>query len=197
MINLHYIAPSILMILCLFSLWSEPHYLAGAVVLISQSISFLIDGKVSLLYSEDNLYGGLGVILISAIVSFAYLGIYDRKKHKILFKMGITSLVFTILHFLYVITWMPEIRALFWYNPLIFDQAYHQYQPIQFILYLYMITLFGRSGIMGIYHGVFRFFNFIRAGQASSINHRNCGDNRRVSSDVGPQGRSGRFKENR
>lgn len=184
------------MILCLCSLWSEPHYFAGAVVLISQSFSFLIDDKVSTLYSESNLYGGFGVVVLSAIISFIYLNLYDREKHKVLFKMGLVSLVFTILHFSYVTGYIVNKNVFSGFITI-------QYQNIQFILYLYMISLFGWSGIMGIYHGVFRVFRafrvigFIGARQASSINHRMCRDNRRVSSDVGPQGRSRRFKENR
>lgn len=190
MIKFYYIAPVILMILCLFSLWSKPHYFAGAVVLISQSVSFLIDDKVSTLYSESNLYGGFGVVVLSAIVSFIYLNLYDREKHKTLFKMGLVSLVFTILHFFYVTGYIVDKNAFSGFIAI-------QYENIQFILYLYMISLFGWSGIMGIYHGVIRVFNLIGERQASSINHGMCRDNRRVSSDVGAQGRSGTFKEDR
>jgi len=186
MINFYYIAPSILLILCLFSLWSFEHKVAGVIVIVAQSISFLIDGKVSILYNEGILYGGLGVIILSASVSYAYLWFYDRDKHKILLKMGLVSLLFTVIHFFYVTGYIVDKNVFSGF-------VYHQYQNIQFILYLYMISLFGWSGIMGIYREVYKLFNFNKPRETIISSYGDCSDNSSTNGIMGKQDKI-RFK---
>lgn len=160
--DFNYIPAIALLVCALLSVGHKPYALGASVVAVIVALSLYIDNMVISQYEQGSLAGGFLVFTLSALISLIFLKLYDIEKVKLLSKLGLTFLLFSTLHLLYIMTYIPVIRSSSWYYAPVFDQMYWQYENLQFILTFYMISLFWKSGMGQLKNGVIRIFRFIR-----------------------------------
>lgn len=148
-----YIAAIILLILALFSIRLGSLSSGAIIVSFTVFLNLMLDNAVFELYNIGNLAGGFSVLLISMVTLFIFIVQYRATKEKILLKLSTVYSAFAILHLLYIGTYIAD-------KNIFLGMIYHQYENIQFILTLYMISLFWNSGAGEIRN----VFNRLRAG---------------------------------
>jgi len=135
-----YIPAIILLILALFSIKIRPRLGVATIVALTVFLNLIIDNVVVGLYGQGNLAGGFSVLLLSIITLFIFIVRYRATKEKVLLKLSTVYSAFAVLHLLYIATYIAD-------KNIFLGMIYHQYENIQFILTLYMISLFWNSGV--------------------------------------------------
>jgi len=162
----------LLTLLAVFSLSKDSYRSASIGVIFWNVIIFLMTSSIYLFLESGSLLGMFFVLSLSLIMSFIFLGLYQKESEKILLKMSTVSAAFSFTHLLCIMTFMAEMRDMWWYYSPVFDLFYWNYGEMQIVLTIYMITLFGRSGIMGLRNELYSMANVL--GYVRSVHHTNC-----------------------
>ena len=137
---------------------SNDEYRGGAIVLLSaQIVSILAIYKLIELAENSSVVGAFFAAGQNMMISFALIAFHDMTK-KFILKLVTASALFTCVHMLYIMTYIVPIRELWWYYSPIFDLFYWGYGGLQIVLTLYMISLFWKSGIIGLSNGFNKVF---------------------------------------
>lgn len=147
--ELYYI---ILVTLALFGALSisiEEYKTESLLIVLCSFVLFIMNDLVEGISSRGSLGGVFLMAIISMIMTLLFLAFYQTENKKILFKISSVFVLLSGTHILCIMTYIKPIRELSWYHPSTFDLFYWYYGEIQIVLTLYMITLFGKSGIAG------------------------------------------------
>lgn len=143
----------VLAVLAAFSFYIDTHKTASMVVMIWLSILFSMLGLVFSLSAGGSLAGLFFMLILGITVSFVFVIFYGLEKTKLLLKLATTSAAFALTNIMCIMTFIKPIRELNWYHAPTFDLFYWNYGELQIVLTLYMISLFWKSGIMGLSNG--------------------------------------------
>lgn len=108
--------------------------------------------------AAGSLFGIFFILFISMMMTLIFTVFYQAEQNKILLRLSIASSLLSATHLLFIMTYIKLIRELWWYNTPIFDFFYWNYANVQIVLTLYMISLFWKSGIMGLSNGLDKIF---------------------------------------
>lgn len=153
MAEFYYILLVTLTLLGVFSLSMGNYRTASILVILWSFISFTMNGVVEGISASGSLVGIFFVAIISMIMALMFLVFYQTEYKKILLKLSVASSVLSVTNLLCIMTYIKPIREMWWYHSPTFDLFYWNYGELQIVLTIYMITLFGKSGIMGLTNG--------------------------------------------
>lgn len=147
-----------------FSLHNNEYKTAALLILFWNIVIFTMLETIYGISASGDLLGIFFVAIIGISMTFIFLVFYQTEQSKILLKLAaITSLV-SGANLLCIMTYKP-MRDISWYYAPIFDNFYSYYAELQIVLTLYMISLFWKSGIMGLSNGLDKIFRPITAGK--------------------------------
>jgi len=143
----NYIAPSILLVFSLFSIFYEPYRWAALIITSAQSFNFLLMDKWEAAANAGLLDGVFFFATLSILVMLSMVLRHTKDKKKIYLSFARCAGLMGITHILYISSFNKTFFDIFT-NPLIL--LYNNYYVIQLLLTIYMICLFGKSGITGM-----------------------------------------------
>ncbi len=143
----NYIAPSVLLVFAFFSIFYEPYRWAALIITFAQSFNFLLMDKWQALASSGSLDGVFFFATLSILVMLSMVLRYTKDKKDIYLSFARCAGLMGITHILYISSFNPSFFDVFTV-PL--TLLYNNYYVIQLLLTIYMICLFGKSGITGM-----------------------------------------------
>jgi len=140
------------------SLHMKEYKTAAILIILWSSVIFIILDAVYSISASGSLAGVFFVFIIASLLSLILLAFYKTEKHTILLKLSTALIVSSAVNILCIMTFIATIRDTFWYYAPFFDLFYWHYGELQIVLTLYMISLFWKSGIMGLSNGLDKIF---------------------------------------
>jgi len=153
-----YIPFIVLFILVVGSLFSSENREAARFMTILLVINALmIPWQINTEASKD-LTPDFAIFFLVLSFSFLFLIFYNSNNKKIFLKLALVNVALGGVHILYIMSFIEEFNTAQWYlsSGLLF--FYFKYNILQICLTIYMIILFGQSGIKGISNGLDKLF---------------------------------------
>lgn len=147
MTEFNYIAPSILLVFAFFSIFYEPYRWAALIITSAQSFNFLLMDKWEAAQAAGSLDGVFFFATLSISVMLSMVLRYTRDKKDIYLSFARCAGLMGVTHILYISSFSSNFFDTFT-APL--TLLYNNYYVIQLLLTIYMICLFGKSGITGM-----------------------------------------------
>jgi len=162
MLEFYYIGPVVLLVVAFLSLSIDWARRASLVVIVSQGINILVMKSLVESASNSNIIGAFFATIMTMVITLYCLNHYKSSSQKILLKLATVNALFTGAHMLYIMSFIKIIVKSSWYLPMGLDFFYWNYANIQIILTLYMVSIFWKSGIMGLSNGFNTIFRLNR-----------------------------------
>jgi len=129
------------------------------------------------------------IFLLSVGFSFLFIIFYNLNKQKIFLKLALVNVALGGVHLLYIMSFIGEFNTAEWYLSSGLTFFFFKYNILQIVLTIYMIILFGQSGIKGLSNGLGTIFkpnprrNYINSvhnfnGVVVSSSNNNCKENK-------------------